>query len=134
VHTLLTRHIDTIAQYTRQLNLENLKTPLRLRRMKVDQHEDELDNVVNATNHMRETLREDIEQRHAIELALPSEKAEKLDTRRLIIAAEAATPAKSHFPATTSHEAPTPMNGVLGMLEMLRDTPWNGARKHYVDV
>ena len=54
VHTLLTRHIDTIAQYTRQLNLENLKTPLRLRRMKVDQHEDELDNVVNAINHMRE--------------------------------------------------------------------------------
>ena len=55
VHTLLTRHIKAIANYTRNLNLETLTKPLKLQRMKMDSTSDELDNVVNAINHMRET-------------------------------------------------------------------------------
>ena len=45
--------------------------------------------------------------------------------------ARAATQAKSHFIATMSHEIRTPMTGVLGMIELLRDTPAPRERDRY---
>src|SRR5690625_3191728 len=33
-----------------------------------------------------------------------------------------------------SHEIHTPMNGVIGMLDILRDTPLNESQQHYLDV
>ena len=49
-------------------------------------------------------------------------------------AAEAAAESKAQFLANMSHEIRTPMHGVLGALEMLRDTPLSPPQQRYLDT
>ncbi|TDT41623.1 PAS domain S-box-containing protein/diguanylate cyclase (GGDEF)-like protein [Halospina denitrificans] len=56
------RHLGTMARYTRQFTLRNLDTPLRLDRNRRGKSvSDELDQVTDAINSMRERLRSDLE-------------------------------------------------------------------------
>jgi signal transduction histidine kinase len=48
--------------------------------------------------------------------------------------AQAETRAKSSFLAKMSHELRTPMNGLLGMLKLMEETPLNDQQQHYMHV
>jgi len=56
------RHLGTMARYARRFNLRNLDTPLQLdRRRRTKGLRDELEQVTDAINSMRERLRSDLE-------------------------------------------------------------------------
>lgn len=48
--------------------------------------------------------------------------------------AEAASQAKSEFLANMSHEVRTPMNGIVGMTELLASTPLDGDQREYLSA
>ncbi|MDF1693578.1 MAG: response regulator [Zhongshania sp.] len=48
--------------------------------------------------------------------------------------ADEANSAKSMFLATMTHELRTPMNGALGMLQLLANTRLDTEQKHYIDI
>jgi PAS domain S-box-containing protein len=60
IYHLIIKHISTIVDYTRRLDLDNLGAPLKLDR-KTRKHSDELEELVNTFNQMREKIQQEFD-------------------------------------------------------------------------
>jgi two-component system, sensor histidine kinase and response regulator len=65
---------------------------------------------------------------------ITARKQEEDDLRRAKEAAESASRAKSDFLANISHEFRTPMNGILGMTDLVLDTDLDSEQRQYLQM
>lgn len=72
-------------------------------------------------------------QQELIESSLKLQSKNEELSKALILAKEA-TRLKEQFLANTSHELRTPMNGIMGMINLLKDTPLSSEQLEYVDA
>jgi signal transduction histidine kinase/DNA-binding response OmpR family regulator len=137
----ITRHLEHMAKYSREIGAGKLNNPLQLQRKKPHRG-DELDQLQSALNEMRLSIRADIEQRDKTTSALrynrdQLQKMVEVRTHSLQQAkevAEHANSAKSQFLATMSHEIRTPMNGMLGMIQLLNNSQLSDQQHRKVSI
>jgi signal transduction histidine kinase/DNA-binding response OmpR family regulator len=86
--------------------------------------EDELGQLVNSINQLLKFIRKGITERERI--------LQEMETAKQ--AAEAANEAKTLFLQTITHELLTPMNGVMGMLQLLSYTELTPTQREYLEI
>ncbi|WP_410328346.1 response regulator [Marinobacter sp.] len=123
VRATLSRHLEAMADYAAQLNLDALVDPLQLRR-KPPKSPDELSELEQALNKMRLQILEDTRSLRQTTIQSQGERDE----------AVRANHAKNRFLANVSHELRIPLQSVLGYANLLTDTPLDQEQREYVNT
>ncbi|HEX5755218.1 MAG TPA: ATP-binding protein [Arenimonas sp.] len=129
----VTRHLEHLATYLRGLSFERLETPLALHRQ-VARPRDELDDVVDSINRMRETMRADLQVRLRIEAELDRHREHLEDmvatrthelsdkTRQLQLQSAELAERNQDLEAyaqTVAHDLKTPLAAIVGHASLL---------------
>jgi signal transduction histidine kinase/CheY-like chemotaxis protein len=112
----LERPLQNIAQYASELTSDNLTESLQLNR-RPNARKDEIDLFAMAFTKLQQNLRQRIDDLNQ----LVEERT--FQQEKLLLAnqkSQVANLAKSQFLATISHELKTPLNGILGMAQLLK--------------
>lgn len=137
----ITRHLEAMANYSREIGSGQLENSLQLNRTP-PKNSDELDQLVTALNEMRLSIRKEISRREQEqeELRYNRDQLQAMVERRTESlqkakeAAEEASNAKSRFLSTMSHEIRTPMNGMMGMIQLLKSSELNDEQHGHISV
>ena len=131
----VSRHLNAMAEFARNMELERLDTTLILQRHQT-REPDELDVVVNAINQMQASLKEDLESRKKIEqeLVLHRENLSKLvaertlelqqKTQQLELQTQALEVQNRELDAyahSVAHDLKNPLTTIIGMASLLNN-------------